>query len=118
MISDKVMKSDDFDSSIFYKIDCDCMDNNCIITIEMEYDERFNDITLTFFKKIALSSHWGNLNFFKRQIKNIKAALKILFTGYIELEGSFIISEKEHIEAFIEALNEGKDKIAEYKENL
>ena len=51
MISNKVMKTSNYDDSgaILYKVDCDCMDNDCITTIEIAHEKEFG-LTLTFFK--------------------------------------------------------------------
>jgi len=42
------------------------------------------------------------------------ASLKMIFTGYVELECDFIMTE-EQINGFIEALEEGKRKLEELK---
>ena len=111
MISNKVMKTDEFKDGIYYKADCDCGCDEHIVTIEMEFDKEFNDIALNFYKKISWSSHYGDYNWFQRIWNQLKAATKILFTGWIELEESFLIRDEEHINAFIEALEEGKRKL-------
>ena len=111
MISNKVMKMDEFNEAVFYKADCSCGSDDHITTIEMEYDHRINDISLNFYKTIAWCSNWGDENWFGRIWKRIKAATKILFTGYIDLEETFMIEGGEHLNTFIEALHEGKDKV-------
>jgi hypothetical protein len=103
------MKTDEFNDSIFYRAACSCGSNKHDIMIEFEYDEDIPSVIfLNFYKNIVWCSHWKNLNWFGRVWKRIKCSLKMLFTGYIELEESFIIEGEEDINAFIEALIEGK----------
>lgn len=111
MISHKVMKMDEFNEAVFYKADCSCGMDDHIATIEMEYDHRINDISINFYKKIAWCSHWGNYNWFERKWKQLQASIKLLFTGYIELEETFTLEGGEHLDSFIDALNEGKRKV-------
>ena len=65
---------------------------------------------LNFYKDLYWSSHWGDEIFFKRRWKRIKGAFRILFIGYIEVEECFILQGDEHINSFIKALEEGRDK--------
>ena len=63
-ISTRVMKTNEFPDAVYYKVDCDCGSDDHMTTIEMEYDNKFNDLTLNFYKMINWSSHWGNYNCF------------------------------------------------------
>lgn len=118
MISNKVMKIDECPGGVFYKADCTCCSNKCITSIDLEYDKDFGDINMNFYKDIAWCSSWGNLNWFQRAWKRITACTRILFTGFIELEESFQITGVDHIDSFIEALNEGKEKLVKHKEQM
>ena len=113
MISQKVMKTHEFNDSIYYRAACSCGSDEHDVTIEFEKDEGIPSmIFLNFHKKIAWCSHWGdNLNIFERAWKRIKCSFLMLFTGYVELEESFILQEEENIDGFIEALIEGKESI-------
>lgn len=51
----------------------------------------------------------GFLNSIKRILYRIKKSLILLFTGKIKLSSDFIIKDIDHINAFIEALQEGRD---------
>jgi len=112
MISKNVMKTDEFKDSIFYRAACSCGSNEHDITIEFEIDEDIPSMLfLNFHKNIAWCSHWGNLNLFGRTWKRIKCSFKMLFTGYVELDESFIIQGEDDINDFIAALKEGKKLI-------
>ena len=112
MISKNIMKTDEFENSIFYRAACSCGSNEHDITIEFEIDKEIPSMLfLNFYKNIAWCSHWGDLNWFEKVWKRIKCSLKMLFTGYVELEESFIIEGEEDIDFFIDALIEGKTYI-------
>lgn len=105
----RVMKTNEFNDSVYYRIACSCGSGDDDLTIEFERDPKIPDmIFLNFYKDLAWSSHWGDSNFFNRIWRRIKTSLKILFTGYIEVEESFVLQGEEHINSFIKALEEGK----------
>jgi len=109
MISKNVMKTHEFEDSIYYRAACSCGSDEHDVTIEFERDEDIPSmIFLNFYKKIGWCSHWGDLNWFERVWKRIKCSVIMLFTGYVELEESFIL-DKDNIDSFIEALKEGKE---------
>jgi len=106
------MKTDEFEDSIFYRAACSCGSNEHDVTIEFEIDEDIPSMLfLNFHKNIAWCSHWGNLNWFERVWKRIKCSFKMFFTGYVELEESFLIRGEDSIDSFIVALVEGKGYI-------
>lgn len=118
MIANRVMKIDDLKNPIYYKIDCDCSNDDHITTIEFEYDKKADIIYVSFYKKLIWCDCCHGLNWFQRIYRRIKAALKIIFTGWIDVNESIILQNIDHIDGFIEALKEGKEYILEYqKEN-
>jgi len=109
MISKNVMKTNEFDDSIYYRAACSCGSNEHDVTIEFERDEKIPSmIFMNFYKNIAWCSHWGNLNWFERVWERIKCSIVMLFTGYVELQECFILSN-DNIEPFIKALIEGEE---------
>ena len=113
MISSKVMKTNEFDDAVYYRVACECGSDEHDVTIEFEKLPDIDDmIFLNFYKKIYWSSNWkSNDNWLRNIWFRIKGSLKILFLGYLELEGDFIIKGEEHIDSFTEALKEGKSYI-------
>lgn len=112
----RMMKTEEFEDSIYYRAACDCGSKDHDILIEIELDKKIPDVVfLNFYKDVCWCSNWGNLNFFQRWIKKIKAVFRMIFTGYIELEESFIFRGEEHIKEFIEGLNEALRKIQDKK---
>ena len=114
MISKNVMSLDDIDNkSVWYKIGCSCTGDDCGVMIEMSNDPDFHILTVRFYKEIIWDSEWGLNPFYVRWWNRIKAACRIIFTGRIDLESDFVIQSEEHLNSFIEALEEGKQKIKE-----
>lgn len=110
-ISSRVMKVHEFEDCIIYRLACDDGDPEHDLTIEIEYDKKLNMCFFNFCKRLAWCAYWGSDNWFLCQWKKIKTIFKILFTGYIEVEECLIIQDPEHMEGFIRALNEGKQKL-------
>ncbi len=87
-------------------------------TIMFEFDEDFGHIDIRFYHNVSWADYWGSNNWFTKMWSRIKLACKVMFTGYVELEGDFLIQEEEHLDGFIEALQEGRSKMLEFQENL
>ena len=110
MTTDHIMKLEEAKNFVVYRAACDCSDSDCDMTIEMEIDEGF--LILTLYKKLRWASHWNCKNWFHNIWLRIKASMKMLFTGYIEVEESFIMKE-DQLNDFIGALIEGEKKLKE-----
>ena len=107
------MKVHEFDDAIYYRVSCSCGDQDCDLTLELERDKDCDMISLNMYKKLYWSSHWQSDNFFKNMWIRIKGALKMLFVGYVKVEESFIFEGDEQINAFLDALKEGRDYLKE-----
>lgn len=115
MTSNRIMKIVEHEKSIMYRAACDCTDQNCDITLDMEIDESTKMIILALYKKLHWSSYWkDDDNWFKNKWLRIKGATKLLFTGYIEVEEYFYMYENQ-IDDFIKAIQEGKKKLEEFR---
>jgi len=117
-ITKNVMKLNEWDNIVWYEIGCSCTGDDCKAQIEFDINEEFNLIHITFYKKIMWSDYWGNNTFYKKIYNRIKASLRILFTGYIDMEGDFMIQDEDHMDSFIEALKEGRQKMVECKKRF
>jgi len=109
MTEKRIMKLHEFEDVIYYRAACSCGDARCDLTLELEKDKKCGMVFLNMDKNLYWSSHWQSDNFFKNRWLRIKAAFKMLFTGYVEIEESFIFRGDEQIDAFIDALKEGRD---------
>lgn len=102
------------DISAWYKTSCACGSDNHDCTIVLEKDKEHPvDVSMVFYKKISWADYYGKSNIIARMLKRIQCSLKILFTGYIELEEDFIFHNEQHIDNFIEAMKEGKNTVKE-----
>ncbi len=106
-----IMKVSETDISVTYRVMCDSEMKEHDTTIDFEYDKKLNMIFINFYKDLSWSSHYGDKNFFSRIYRRIKCSLRMLFKGYIEVEESLIVRDIEHINNFIELLQEGRDEI-------
>jgi len=117
----KVSLQGKYKDSIWYKLDCDCAayDHNCMI--EIEYDTAFDIINLGFYKTVSFDWWKHNLEYdgpfwrVKNYWNRIKKAFILLFTGEMEMEEFLIFTKEEHINDFIEAMQEGLEYCREAK---
>jgi len=109
MTEKRVMKLNEFEGAIYYRASCSCGEPKCDLTIELEKEKDVDMICLNIYKNLYWSSHWQSDNFFKNMWIRIKGALKMLFVGYVKVEESFIFQGDEQINAFLDALKEGRD---------
>ena len=110
------MKLAEWDNSTMYRVACECTDQEHDITLDLEYDSDVNMIFLNMYKNLRWCSYKGcDQNFFSEIWCRIKTALKMIFTGYIEVNCDFILRE-DQINGFMEALEEGKRKLEKLKD--
>ena len=107
----RAMKTYESEDMILYQLACDCLSKECNLIIEMRRDKQFAGmIFLDLYGSIKWCSHWSD-DWWIRFKKRICASLRMLFIGYIEMEETFIIHGEEHIDSFITALQEAKEKM-------
>ena len=107
MISKNVMKCQEFDNAVFYKIGCDCMYKECDITLEIE--SRDKDIILSLCQTLFFQTEGDSK--IKTIWNRLKGAFKVLIKGELETEGALYMHDRDHIESFTEALDEGIKKL-------
>jgi len=117
-ISKGIMVEQEYDDFVMYRTMCDCGENDHDVSISFGYDESINMIELYFYKELYYSSHWGSSRWYGKLWKKIKGATKLLFTGYIEVEESFLIRDLDQIDNIITAFIEGRRKIATKQEKV
>jgi hypothetical protein len=109
MTTKRIMKLHEFNEAVYYRASCSCGESKCDLSIELEREKGSDMIFLNMYKNVYWSSYWKSDNFFKNIWIRIQASLKVLFTGYIKMEESFIFQGDEQIDAFLNALKEGRD---------
>lgn len=101
----------DHSSSVWYNVDCDCNSPEHRCGIEIEFDKEINMISLHFYKTVSFDWWKYDVDKISGRLQNlwnrIKKSCKLLFTGELEMEDELIMMEFDHIESFIEALQEG-----------
>ena len=138
-----VMLVDDWGDSIAYRCSCDCGESSHDVYIEFEYDKDLQQMLfLNFYKDVyffdsfrrdvlwfddiikkvkekkfkeAISDFFDDtLFYYWRNFRyRLRKAVRILFTGYLEMNEDFILRGVDHIDNFIKVLEEGRDLILE-----
>ncbi len=121
--SNRISKIMDLDTCIYYRATCGCGNDECGLTLELEYDPELNYVTLNMHQKLIYCSWWSidpldKFYWIKDVWHRIKGALKLLFTGRIRLEESFLFRDKEQIDSFLTAIHEGRERIENAKERI
>jgi hypothetical protein len=99
--------------AVYYSIACDCGNKDHDMEVDFEWDDGIMEMFL--YKTFYWKDYYVNYSWYFKIWKRISASLKLLFGGYVEMQGDILIMEEEHIDSFIEALQEGKRKIVEWK---
>lgn len=111
----RVMKINEFSDTVYYRVACDCASEECDLTLDMSWDKEVGYIYLEIYKNLIASSYYGRLwkhfDFIRVWRNKIKMIKKIIFDGYIEIQGDTLFKDVEHIENFINALEQGKQFI-------
>jgi len=115
MISNNVMKTNEYDDLIFYRVACACGNNECDCDITIEYDKSIKTISMSFCKNLYWNDYYGHKIFITRWLSRLKASFKLLFTGHIKVNEEFLIQSEDHINDFITALQEGREKMKKNK---
>lgn len=117
-ISSMVMKTTEGPSYVFYRVACDCLDQDHDITLELEVDPvDCPTYSLNIYSHLDVNANCGDANFFTKAWRRIKIAIKVLCTGYVETGSNFLLMTDEHIDSFVQAILEGKSKLEKYRED-
>lgn len=106
-ISNNTMKTDEFKDAVYYRVACSCGDPDCDLTLELEHDEEFNDVSLHIYETLSWNVYWGDGNWFSRFWRRLIGAWEMLSTGKVAVSGDLLFQNKPHIESLIDALQEG-----------
>ncbi len=139
-----IMLVDEYEDSIAYRVACSCGDVEHDIYIEVEYDKKFDNITLNFYKDLFIFDSieqdilwWDDckkhfrIKEYKTSVRELyenmilhtwmvywgrfKKAIRIFFTGYIKMNEDFMFLDDEHFNNVIAALQEAKAKMEEHR---
>ena len=104
-------------SSVWYRVECACGDGEDGALIDLSFDKDFGHINVNFYKNIMWGAYYQKKWWWQRGLLRIKMALQILFKGFTEHEGDFLIEGVDHLNDFITALQEGREKVLKFKED-
>lgn len=107
-ISKLIAKTGEWDDCIMYKAISSC--NCCDMSIMLEVDEDTKMLEVSFHKKVGMYSEYQEL-WWKELWERIRMACRILFLGQTEMEGSFYFEDKEQLDDYVLALQEGMRKM-------
>jgi hypothetical protein len=102
---------------VIYKAHCDCMLDDHVVTLIMEYDEKANSVNLTAYFNFIIDNYFDHLGdsrlrkFWTGLKRRISMCFWLFFAGRLPyaLESDFLFDNVDGINTFIEALNEGKE---------
>ncbi len=95
-----------------YNVECGCGAKDHRIFVEFEHDD--DTVSIIFHKEVSWDCHWQIKGWWENLRKRISGALTVLLKGRLDFEEDFMLCEIEHIDGFIDALQEGKDKMLKY----
>lgn len=116
MTSKNICKTHEFDKSVFYKAHCSCSSENHTQTLVLDVEDE--QLYLRIYHKVFCAAFWCPINFnqiLKDFYIRLKLAYQILTKGYVEYEGEFIFEDETSIQDYINALQEGLNKIKSNK---
>ena len=113
----KIMKLDEYENSIYYRAACSCTDSRCDLSLDLELDKELDMIFLNMYEDLYYASYWKSDNWFIDKWYRIKGAVKLLFTGRIKVEDSFIFQGEEQINDFVNAIKQGMEQLKINKKN-
>jgi hypothetical protein len=118
-----ICKVAEYDTSVFYNVQCSCMSDKHAQTITLDIDD--DVIMLSIYSTIW--THYNNRwcdtwqekleHFYNSQTLKWKQVFKLIFTGQVEAENEFLFQGEEQIRDYIAALEEGLEKLNSIKES-
>jgi hypothetical protein len=108
-----IMKLYESQHGIVYRVACECTDPDHDTIIDIDYDNEIGVVSVEFYKNFEWSSYWRSNHWWEEKWRRIKAVVKLLFTGRIQLEDSVIFTESTHLETFLLAILAGIRRMEE-----
>lgn len=104
----RVARLSESEDEIMLRLTCECLDSDHDVTLHVEYDEDIRNAYLNMYNQLRWAS-WASrpLHYWLR----FKAAVKLMFTGYLEVESGLILGNKEHVISLINALGDCLSKM-------
>lgn len=116
-----VMLLGEWDSAIMYRVACDCKDSEHDVTIDMEFDKRLGMIFLQLYADVEYCHYDIDASAFEKfrnYWRTVKAAFRLVFTGYLKTNTEFLLQDLDHIDSFIALLKRGRTLCAKQQEEF
>lgn len=113
---------DERDDNVTFVTNCYCMDSEHRILVDIgfyDYGTENEMIEMDIYKNLFIIPEYASHEwyyFYKRIWFRLKLAFKILFKGYVKLDGHFNFRSQQHIENFIKCIEYGIRKLENYQE--
>jgi len=121
MTSNKIKKLCEYNDYILFKAACSCLSNDHDLMISIEEDPEFNnELVINFCANVSFIDKTPGFQetfmdkldrIFRNIFYRIKKSLKLLFTGYLEMDTCFLLSNEEDIDEFLKAITGGLEKL-------
>lgn len=107
------------DETKVWRTTCRCMGDD-EITFMVSNDDDHPEVYLEMWTKSSSRFTAPYLPFWKRPFVEfwyrLKAAFKLVFKGYVEVDTAFLFRGEEHIDEFVDTIKTHKDYLVENKE--
>ena len=109
------------DDSKVWRTSCKCMGDDDL-TFTVESDEEYPEVYLEVYMDMSAHARvWGEPSWsrpFRSFWWRITNAFKLVFKGYVKVDGTFIFRGEEHIDAFCETILTHKEYMIKKKGEL
>lgn len=92
-----------YDDSVFFRATCGCMSDNHDRTIVVEEDDGIISCTIYTEFKYYDWAH-SNSNVFLKALSRVKAAVKVLFSGYMRFDGEYMFNDAKSARDYANAI--------------
>ena len=112
MTSRNICQISDDNGSILYRAICSCVGNDCGHILALEYDSGVGAVILTIYADIHYTEYFCQ-GWWQTLLRRLRTAWSIIVHArQDELCCEYVFGGKEHIRAYIQALEEGLAKVA------
>lgn len=106
------VKMKEFPNFIWTRTLCDCGQPNCCMDFMFELDDGY--LSLSISGEVRTYAFYSHRNWFDRQWWKLKAIVKLLFTGNIEMQADIVL-DRENRDKFFSVIEECKKEIETQK---
>ena len=109
------------DKTKVFRTSCQCAGEDPLtfhVSTDAEYPEVYLEMWCKCYSNYTVWQDPWYTRPFRTFWRRLKAATKLMFSGYVEIEGAFIFRGEEHIDEFCETVQAHKEKMKERVEEI